>query len=147
MSITGIDCIRRTTNRTFRFSMLLFWNLMYSSCFCNLYVFLVSRFSYRLDRWFSRLNGFTLVILGPFIACCSVWAMAPCWRPYLWWFTFINCYLDGELSHWHSHHIFLYLFNFQMFLIRPTLIRQFQSYKKHLYKIICLIIITSIVHD
>ena len=22
---------------------------------------------------------------------------------------FLNCYLDGELSHWHSHHIFLYL--------------------------------------
>ena len=29
-------------------------------------------FLYRLDRWFSRLNGFTLVLLGPFIACCSV---------------------------------------------------------------------------
>ena len=22
---------------------------------------------------------------------------------------FLNCYLDGELSYWHSHHIFLYL--------------------------------------
>ena len=29
-------------------------------------------FLYRLDRWFSRLNGFTRVILGPYIACCSV---------------------------------------------------------------------------
>ena len=71
-------------------------------------MFLVSKFLYRLDLWFSSLNGFTLLILGPFIACCSVWANAPCWWPYLdlQWFSFINCYLDGELSHWH---IFLYL--------------------------------------
>ena len=47
-------------------------------CLCNLYMFLF--FLYRLDRWFSRLNDFTLVILGPFIACCSVWAKALCWR-------------------------------------------------------------------
>ena len=37
-------------------------NLMYSSL-CNLYVFLVSRFLYRLDRWFSRLNGFTRLVI------------------------------------------------------------------------------------
>ena len=30
--------------------------------------------------WFSRLNDFTLVILGPFIACYSLWAKALCWR-------------------------------------------------------------------
>ena len=24
----------------------------------------------------------------------------------------MNCYLDGELSHWHSYHIFLYLMEF-----------------------------------
>ena len=64
-------------------------------------------FLYRLDRWVSRLNGFTLVILGPFIVCCSMWANVPCWRSYLdlEWFTFINCYLDGELSHWLIPHL------------------------------------------
>ena len=30
---------------------------------------------------------------------------------------FLNCYLYGELSHWHSHHIFLYLFHFTQ--LRP----------------------------
>ena len=58
-------------------------------------------FLYRLVNWFSRFNDFTLIILGTFIACCSVLVYAPCWRPYidLWWFTFINCDLDWELSH------------------------------------------------
>ena len=88
------------------------WCAVVVVCLCNLYAFLVFFYIYILDRWFSRLNGFTLVILGPLIACCSVWAKAPCWRPYidLQWFPFINIYLDGELPHWHSHHIFLYLF-------------------------------------
>ena len=70
------------------------WCTVVVVCLCSLYVFLVSRFFilYRLDRWFSRLNGFTLVIYGPFIACCSVWAKAPYWRPYidLEWFTFFK---------------------------------------------------------
>ena len=68
------------------------WCTVVAVCLCNLYVFLVSRFFYRLDRWFSRLNGLTLVILGPFIACCLVWAKDPCWRPYidLYWFTFLK---------------------------------------------------------
>ena len=59
------------------------WCTVVVVCLCNLYVFLVSRFLYRFDRWFSHLNGFKLVVLGHFIACCSVWAKAPCWRPYI----------------------------------------------------------------
>ena len=54
-------------------------------CFCNLYVFLVSRsfILYRLDRWFSRLNGFTLVIFGALysllfgVSQCSVLKAIP----------------------------------------------------------------------
>ena len=85
------------------------WCTVVVACLCNLYVFLVSRFLYRLDRWFSRLNGFALIILGPFRAFCSVWAKARCWSRTLTYNTFINCYLDEELSHWHSYHIFLNL--------------------------------------
>ena len=40
----------------------------------------LSPFSYELDSWFSCFNCFTLVILGPFITCNSVWAWGlMCW--------------------------------------------------------------------
>lgn len=51
-------------------------------------------FWYRLHCWFSGLNCFTLVIVGPLKgACCKAWAEPPCWRTYfdLKWFTFKNC--------------------------------------------------------
>lgn len=51
-------------------------------------------FWYRLDCWFSGLNCFTLVIVGPLKgACCKPSAEPPCWRTYfdLKWFTFKNC--------------------------------------------------------
>ena len=59
------------------------WCTVVVVCLCNFYVFLVSRFLYRLDCLFYHLNDFTLVILGPFIAFCSVWTKAPCWRLYI----------------------------------------------------------------
>ena len=39
---------------------------MFSGCRLFMWFISVSRFSflYRLDRWFSRLNGLTLVIFG-----------------------------------------------------------------------------------
>ena len=40
-------------------------------CWCGSLVSFTRFFLYRLNRWFYRLNGFTLVILGPFIV--SVW--------------------------------------------------------------------------
>ena len=85
---------------------------MFSGCRLLMWFICVSRFSfylYRLDRWFSCLNGFTLV-LRPFIDWCSVWAKTSRWRSYfeLYWFI---CDLNGELSHWHSYHILLYLFS------------------------------------
>lgn len=40
---------------------------------------LVSRFVYRLNRGFSCLNRFTIIIVRP-ISCCSVYANAWCWR-------------------------------------------------------------------
>ena len=88
---------------------------MFSGCRLLMWSISVSLFSFFIKirplvfpfEWF-----YTGHSLGPFIAFCSVWAKAPCWRPYidLSWFTFINWYLEGELSHLHSHHIFLYLY-------------------------------------
>lgn len=53
--------------------------------------------------------------MGFFIACCSVWAKAACWKPYfdLNVLTFTYLDLDGDLWHRHSFHIFLYKHNCQ----------------------------------
>ena len=48
-----------------------------SGIWCSVVVVCLCCFLYWLDRWVSRLNGFTLVILEPFIACCFVLKTEP----------------------------------------------------------------------
>ena len=69
-----------------------------------------------VDRWFSRLNGFKLVILGPFIVCCSVWAKAPCWTvhwPIMIYFFKIFIWMESCLigTHTTSSYIYLSIYN------------------------------------
>ena len=83
MSISGRDnsMTRHTKKRIVHFLISM---SHYRQCICLLQrqVRIQTLFLNRLDRWFSHLNGLTLLILGPFIACCSVWAKAPCLKPY-----------------------------------------------------------------
>ena len=103
-------------------------NTLLVVCCCISFLFFVRHFVHKSGHKFSLFELFCICHLNfefdcpfgifrpSFIAFYSVWAKAQCWRPYidLLWFTFINCYLDGELSHWHSHHIFLYLFTHKL---------------------------------
>lgn len=69
----------------------------------------VSRFWYRLDRLLSYLKCSSLVSVGPFIACCSVWLKDPCGRNTLLILIskiLIHCVLDWNFSHLHSYQIF-----------------------------------------
>ena len=70
-------------------------------------------FLYRLDCWFSRLNGVILVIVRGLYSLLFGLTKTPCWRPYLdlYWCTFINCYLYGEMTYSYSYHILHYLWN------------------------------------
>lgn len=63
-------------------------------CWCSSSVFPFSRFLYRSDRCFPYLNSFKLVMFGPFSACCLVWDMASCERPY---FLYIVKWMKSSL--------------------------------------------------
>ena len=76
-------------------------------CFSFLVFFL-----YRLARCFSSLNGLTLVIFGTrrlVFRYEQVRFRFECRKFNYNGLLFTYCDLDGELSHWHLHHIFLYL--------------------------------------
>ena len=59
----------------------------------------------------SLFNGFTLVILGALYSLLFGASLGSVLKTVPWPIIvyFYNCDLDGELSHWHSYHIFLYL--------------------------------------
>ena len=109
---------------------------MFSSCRLLMWLITVSRFfgfffKYKLYCWFSRLKCFTPVIFGTLLGLLFCVSQNSCLRQKFDLyngFYFTNCNFDGELSHWHSYHIFLYLFvlDFNFLLIlslvdHPTL--------------------------
>ena len=63
------------------------------------------------DHWSEQMNGFTLVIFRALYSLLFGVSQGSVLKAVPWpiMVYFINCYLDGELSHWHSYHIFLYL--------------------------------------
>ena len=93
-------------------------------------------FFYRLDRWFSRLNGFNF--LGPLCSLMFGVSQSSVLKAVPWpIMVYFHCYLDGELLHWHSYTIFLYLYVRRLNLIKT---KQQPYQTQHVYNILYVVI-------
>ena len=75
--------------------------------FCFFVFFLFCHVIMDFPNWFSsKLSTFVILLV---IACCSVWAKRQYFKGFVMIYFFTNYDLDGELPHWHSYCVFLYL--------------------------------------
>lgn len=91
----------------------------------------------KLERWFCYLNCFTQDKLVPFMACCSMSVgsmLKAVLRPFIViCFIYIHCDLGGELWHWLSHYIFLFMYMIAALLTNSKkIIHQFKWFHKQL---------------